>query len=241
MVIWISVIILIYLCIKINLLMNDMKELSIAKVNFPEITSAELVPGILDQCHIPFQEIACVNWKDYPYQPAVRFRAAHTGDAILLNYRITEKSVRAVASEDNGSVWEDACAEFFIQLPGDKKENYYNFECNCAGKLLVGYGKQGDRTHAGSEPLAGVKRWSSLGNQPFEERMGECSWELALVIPASSFFAHQLKDFSHMEATGNFYKCGDKLETPHFLSWAPIDLPAPCFHCPDFFGKLHFE
>ena len=81
----------------------------------------------------------------------------------------------------------------------------------------------------------------SLGNQPFEERMGECSWELALVIPASSFFAHQLKDFSHMEATGNFYKCGDKLETPHFLSWAPIDLPAPCFHCPDFFGKLHFE
>ena len=35
--------------------MNDMKELSIAKVNFPEITSAELVPGILDQCHIPFQ------------------------------------------------------------------------------------------------------------------------------------------------------------------------------------------
>ena len=49
--------------------------------------------------------------------------------------------------------------------------------------------------------------------------MGECSWELALVIPASSFFAHQLKDFNHMEATGNFYKCGDKLETPHFLSW----------------------
>jgi len=39
----------------------------------------------------------------------------------------------------------------------------------------------------------------------------------------------------------NFYKCGDKLQTPHFLSWAPIDLPKPKFHCPEFFGELVFE
>lgn len=31
------------------------------------------------------------------------------------------------------------------------------------------------------------------------------------------------------------------LESPHFLSWAPIDLPNPMFHCPEFFGKLQFE
>ena len=37
------------------------------------------------------------------------------------------------------------------------------------------------------------------------------------------------------------YKCGDKLQTPHFLSWAPIDLPKPKFHCPEFFGELVFE
>ena len=39
----------------------------------------------------------------------------------------------------------------------------------------------------------------------------------------------------------NFYKCGDKLQTPHFLSWNRIDLPSPNFHRPDFFGTLEFE
>lgn len=40
---------------------------------------------------------------------------------------------------------------------------------------------------------------------------------------------------------GNFYKCGDKLQTPHFLSWSPIGLERPMFHCPAFFGTLSFE
>ncbi|WP_449033796.1 carbohydrate-binding family 9-like protein, partial [Prevotella sp.] len=26
----------------------------------------------------------------------------------------------------------------------------------------------------------------------------------------------------------------------HFLSWNPIDLPAPDFHRPDFFGEIRF-
>lgn len=39
----------------------------------------------------------------------------------------------------------------------------------------------------------------------------------------------------------NFYKCGDKLQTPHFLSWNPINLEKPNFHCPEFFGTLNFE
>ncbi|MDY3247127.1 MAG: carbohydrate-binding family 9-like protein, partial [Prevotella sp.] len=30
-------------------------------------------------------------------------------------------------------------------------------------------------------------------------------------------------------------------QQPHFLSWAPIQLPAPDFHRPDFFGQLLFE
>ncbi len=44
-----------------------------------------------------------------------------------------------------------------------------------------------------------------------------------------------------MTARANFYKCGDKQHTPHFLSWNKIDLPEPCFHCPEFFGKILFE
>jgi hypothetical protein len=39
----------------------------------------------------------------------------------------------------------------------------------------------------------------------------------------------------------NFYKCGDELPTPHFLSWNPIEWKEPSFHRPEQFGKLIFE
>ena len=91
------------------------------------------------------------------------------------------------------------------------------------------------------EVLDKVQRWSSLGREDFEERIGECSWEVALVIPYSAFFMHNVTSLGGKTIRANFYKCGDKLQTPHFLSWSPIDLEKPNFHCPEFFGELHFE
>ena len=41
-----------------------------------------------------------------------------------------------------------------------------------------------------------------------------------------------------MRAKANFYKCGDKLPVPHFLSWKPINVPAPDFHLPCFLETL---
>ena len=78
-----------------------MKTLSVKKVNDSAITSAEQIPTIFDIEQIPFNQIDCINWKDYPYHPDVKFRIAHTGNAILLHYCITEQSVRATAPEDN--------------------------------------------------------------------------------------------------------------------------------------------
>lgn len=216
-----------------------MKTLSVKKVICPDGCSAEQIPALFDAAQIPFQQIDCVNWKDYPYTPDVRFRIAHTGDAILIHYRVTEKSVRAVAPADNGRVWEDACAEFFVQPTDEKK--YYNFECNCAGTLLIEYGIPGNREHAPLETVGQVERWASLGRTPFEERLGECTWQLALRIPVSAFFHDKIASLDEKKMRANFYKCGDKLQTPHFLSWNPIDLPSPCFHCPDFFGEIVFE
>ena len=43
------------------------------------------------------------------------------------------------------------------------------------------------------------------------------------------------------EIRANFYKCGDELDKPHYLSWNPINLEKPNFHCPEFFGTLFFE
>lgn len=216
-----------------------MKELLIKKIETGAV-EASAVPALLDTNGVEFQSIACVNWQEYPYQPDVKFRAAHIGDSILLHYQVTEASVRAVAAHDDGKVWEDACVEFFLSPEGN--DFYYNFECNCATKLLLHGGPAGsERPTASEEVLKSVKRWSSLGTEPFEERIGECTWEVALVIPVAAIFRHSVESLDGKVMRANFYKCGDMLQTPHFLSWNPIDLPQPKFHCPEFFGEIKFE
>jgi hypothetical protein len=49
------------------------------------------------------------------------------------------------------------------------------------------------------------------------------------------------ESLSGKKIKANFYKCGDKTEEPHYLSWSPIDTPEPDFHVPSFFGLLEME
>ena len=76
---------------------------------------------------------------------------------------------------------------------------------------------------------------------PFEEKVGECSWEAALAIPYSAFFLHDINSLDGRSIRANFYKCGDLLQKPHFLSWNPIPVEKPDFHRPDHFGLVNIE
>lgn len=200
------------------------------------------LPKLFDEEKIDFQPIQCVNWVAYSYKPKVSFRIAHTKDAVLLHFKVKEASVRAKYGEDNGAVWTDSCVEFFSIPAGDGV--YYNIECNCIGTILIGAGATRDgREHAPEEITSLVQRWASLGKEPFEERIGDgdITWEVALIIPYAVFFKHQIHSLDGKEIKANFYKCGDDLQTPHFLSWNPIVIEQPNFHRPDFFGMLEFE
>lgn len=212
--------------------------MKVNKMNVTNVDAATL-PQLFDRDGIEFHTIGQVNWAEYPYAPEVKFRIAYTENAILLNFRVKEASVRAHYGEDNGSVWTDSCVEFFSIPAGDGI--YYNIECNCIGTILLGVGPQrNDRERAPKEITSQIQRWSSLGDLPFEERIGETSWEVALVIPLTVFFKHQLTSLAGKTVKANFYKCGDELQTPHFLSWNPIQIEKPDFHRPDFFGTLEF-
>ena len=200
----------------------------------------QLVPALLDAEGVEFVPIDSNNWAEaFPYAPKVAVRIAHTGSALLLHYRVSEDSVQAVAA-DNGKVWEDSCCEFFSVPAGDGV--YYNMECNCAGQMLIGAGAgRKDRERATQPVLDTVARWSSLGRGPFAEKDAPATWEMAMVVPVSAFFKHNIENFCGRTIRANFYKCGDKLRKPHYLSWNPIDLPRPNFHCPEFFGEVEFE
>jgi len=213
-----------------------MKQLLIQKIVW-EDPKAEESALYLDKQTVSFHRIDTVNWKAYPYRPEALFRIAHTGEAILLDYRINESDIKAVCNQDGGRVWEDSCVEFFVSF---SDECYYNIECNCIGKLLIGKGagKEG-RTPLPDALLKRVDRWASLGRLPIENRSGD--WAVSLVIPKAVFYPDLSKTFDAIKAKGNFYKCGDCLPTPHFLSWNPIQNETPDFHRPEFFGELRFE
>ena len=215
------------------------KELYVKKLALAVPQAAE-IPAVLAKAQVVYQPIACVDWEEaYPYAPQVEFAMAYTDEALLLHYRVTEASVRAMAGRDNGPVWEDACVEFF-SMPGDD-DAYYNIECNCAGTVLVGAGRDRNcRELAPQRILDGVQRWASMGREPFSERIGETAWEVALVIPYATYFMHSITTFDSRAVPANFFKCGDHLQRPHFLSWNPVAAPSPDFHRPECFGRLRF-
>ena len=213
-----------------------MKQLLIQKIEGSVPKAGELSLR-LDKANLPFHRIATVNWKNYPYCPDASFRIAHNGEAVFLNYRINESDIKAVCNRDNGRIWEDSCVEFFISF---NDESYYNIECNCIGRLLIGKGADREkRIRLPETLLKGVDRWASIGDSPVENRSGD--WEVSLIIPKEIFHPEVTKKFDNLTARGNFYKCGDCLQTPHYLSWNPIQSETPNFHRPDFFGQLLFE
>jgi len=186
-------------------------------------------------------QIASCNWPaEYPYAPSVQARLFHNGAYLFIRYDVSEKYTAALAAEDMGNVWEDSCCEFFISL-GDG--TYYNFESTCIGTLLMTNRKSRneDVCPASIAVLDSVLRWPSLGRNPFTEISGDNNWSLILAIPATALFKQQLTSWDGVKAKANLYKCGDKLSEPHFLSWNPIALPSPDFHCPAFFADLEFE
>lgn len=205
-----------------------------------DIVSAKDISTLFDKKNIASYSLNQVNWKEFPYKPEVRFRIAYTNNAILLNYRVKEKSIRAKCGEDTGPVWSDSCVELFISPTNDG--NYYNIEANCIGTILMEVGKiRNDRKPVSKESISKIERWSSLGSEPFEEKVGDYFWELSLVIPYTVFSQSRLTSLDGAKAKANFYKCGDGLQTPHYLSWNKIDTKKPDFHRPEFFGTLIFE
>ena len=186
------------------------------------------------------QRLDCLNWKDFPYKPEVSFRIGYDDSGIHLEYTVDEQTVRALQDTPGGFVYEDSCVEFFIQ-PDPADPHYYNFEWNAIGTMYLAWrtGRQNPET-APAEVLRLVKTESSLGAKPFAERPLEGPWTLKVFIPLEALWHSGLKSLKGLKARANFYKCGDGLKVPHFVTWAPIDTEKPDYHRPEFFADLEF-
>jgi hypothetical protein len=181
-----------------------------------------------------------LNWKEtYPYRPITLFNIARSNDSMFVKYSVRGSMLRAIYSNDLDPVNEDSCVEFFCKLPDS--DNYMNFEFNCIGTCNAS--KRKSKTEGvvryTLDELAQIKRYPSIGRRAFNEMEGMFEWELTVKIP----FALMGIDPNNLpkKILGNFYKCADGTDSPHYVSWSPIKTEKPNFHCPEFFGELIFE
>jgi len=182
-----------------------------------------------------------VNWPvDFPEKPEVRVDVENDREALYLTYHVQGEQLRAVTTEDQGPVWEDSCVEFFCQVPGEK--HYMNFECNCIGSMVASrrLGRAEDVQPFSSDEMALIERKCSFPREAFEEKDGLFEWKVELRIPLKLIFRETEPVFPQ-KLNANFYKCADKTKKPHFVSWRPIVLPKPDFHCPEFFGEIELR
>jgi hypothetical protein len=187
----------------------------------------------------PKMKIDTLNWKGYEYMPLTEFAIAWSGKEIFLKYWIRESWLLAEKTEDNQNVYEDSCVEFFVS-PGNDGI-YYNFEFNAIGTCLMGNGTgRADTKRVDPAIISQIRRLPSLGRNKVKESRGDFSWTLTVAIPLNVFFRHDITDLTGKTFRANFYKCGDNLPVPHYVTWNPVGTENPDFHRPEFFGELKF-
>jgi Carbohydrate-binding family 9 len=218
---------------------QPVKTLEVSKLEFSsEYPGLDEISEKLD--NLSFKNpVEVLNWKGFGYKPDVKFSIAYTGQEILLKYYVTEEWFKAEKTETNQAVYEDSCVEFFVSPSDDGI--YYNLEFNGIGTCLMGSGTgRENRKRADHEIISRIRRTASAGEKSIREKIGGFSWTITVAIPFNVLFYHTISELKGKIFRANFYKCGDKLSVPHFLTWNPVETEKPDFHRPDYFGFLKF-
>ncbi|MBP3656792.1 MAG: carbohydrate-binding family 9-like protein [Clostridia bacterium] len=160
-------------------------------------------------------------------------QACHDGERLYVRMHAKEEKIRATLTEPLAMVCTDSCLEFFF-APDAGDERYLNFEWNPLGTLYLGFGA-GRPTRIRQL----VKDKDELfAPKPFTTDDG---WGIEFSIPVSFIRLFFPRFFLEGEAAGNFYKCGDKTDVPHYLAWADLTSAKPDYHRRQDFGRLIFE
>ncbi|MFL9484407.1 carbohydrate-binding family 9-like protein [Chitinophagaceae bacterium LWZ2-11] len=204
-------------------------------VNLTVDNSLKAISAIMDKKNR--QAINITPWADYSYKPSVSFAMSYDDNRLVIKFYVIEKNTKAVYWKTNEPVYKDSCVEFFISF--NERKTYYNFEFNCVGNCLVGYGPDKQNRELLSENYLNKMQLLSTIERSILPA-GEYAWELTVAILFETFCFDKIKSLKGMRCFGNFYKCGDDLASPHFVSWNNIKSEHPNFHLPEYFGEINF-
>lgn len=182
---------------------------------------------------LPSQPILNQSWPDYATSCRASFSMLYTPQAFLLKYYIKNDFFRSIVRGVNEPVHLDNCIEFFVQFNDDP--SYYNIEFNCLGSGKMGYGQSNkNRKYLSASSINKIETLTSS-----RQTGDRFDWEMALMIPSDSFEFHKIALNKALKCRGNFYKCGDQLPQPHFLTWSKIDAERPNFHRAEAFRPIN--
>lgn len=185
---------------------------------------------------VEWAEIACLDVNNHQWLPRtdIRMKAqiCYSCDGLYVHMRAWETQIRAVHREPLSMVCEDSCMEFFFR-PQEGDLRYFNVEINPNGQTYIGFGYNVEelvRLVLPNEDVLLQKRVVLLPD----------GWECFYCIPISvlRIFFPDYQLTSGKKIYANCYKCGDKTEQPHYISWNPIQSQTPCFHRPMDFGEM---
>lgn len=197
-------------------------------------------------------------WKDIPlvliqnhmgkkpvHFPKVMVKIAYDTTAVFLMFKVEDRFVRAVARADQDNVYKDSCVEFFFTPSADISQGYFNLEMNCGGTMLLHFQEQ-PRKNKIVIPAGQCQQISRAHSMPriVEPEINEnVTWFIAYRVPIALLarYTKVVSPAPEVYWRVNFYKCADDSSQPHWLTWAPVDLPKPNFHHPQSFGRLQFE
>lgn len=177
-------------------------------------------------------ELAHTGWLA-PNAVKAKAWACHDGDHLYIRMEAEETNLRATLTGRLDQVCDDSCLEFFFAPLGEDRR-YFNFEFNPLGTLYLGFG--GLRPHRVRQI---VKDPDGLfAPEPY---LTDGGWGILFRVPAR-FINTYFPDYTFSGVAGaNFYKCGDRTESPHYLAWSPLTAERPDYHRRDDFGLLRFE
>ena len=217
------------------------KSLKVIKNSLPKGVEMEKIIKYFNRRGVASHRVDCINWGGYPYCPRVSFKIAHNGDEIFLQFRVVERGVRGTFEYDFGSQpWTDSCVEFFM-TPDLAQPDYFNVEMTCIGHGTFACGPDRNHRHNFDDSvISRIRRCASLGSSKVIREGGRQCWTLTMAIPFD-IYGLDGANISGRKVRANFYKCGDNMPVPHFVSWNPIGCPNPDFHRPEYFGEIVFE
>ena len=174
-------------------------------------------------------EVTRINWEEYPYAPYTTAKILYNDYGIWVQMQTDEKDLLARCTTQNGPVSRDSCMEFFFR-PNENDSHYLNFEFNALTTMY--HAVRTDRYDFMNPEVTNsffdIKSYVEEGN-----------WIIQFCIPFTYIDSHYGTHTKTMY--GNLYKVGEDTVIPHFVTYAPIEAPAPDFHRPESFVEFILE